>query len=415
MTQSSTFLDLDGKTSNGQRSLANIIVLATQQEAQNQAFSDAATSGARPFMCHVYKQGGRYHLVFSLPMGQLVELARLQSAEAKKNKADAEDKINRPLMPQHRDQIAKYLLETDQYILPPFIFNCNTNIKVFAYGSEPVLNGYAIIPNNVELYVTDGQHRLEAIKKVLPEKPQLKNDSVTVLVVQEEDIEQIHQDFADCAKNKPIPPALLAVFDVSDFLAKLTRKLSKELVIFDGRIDKISRSVGKDKGYLFTMNQLRVGISEFLFGTSKKQNIEINSNSNEYQIMVERAKTFYTMFAENNATWRLLIQPARETNNLDLYTLRQQRVDFNTVGFQVISRVGHYIFFGQEFTPGQREILIRALAGLDYSRDAKIWENTLVMDDEVGNKKIIIQISAVNKAVKVAIQALKEVTGINLI
>jgi DGQHR domain-containing protein len=415
MIQSLPTVNLEAKNGQGRRSLANIVTVASQGEALQQAFAHASTSGARSFMCHVYQQGGRYHLVFSLPMAQLVELAKLQSAEAKRNKADAETKINRPLMPQHRNEIAKYLMETDNYILPPFIFNCDTPIKVFAYGEGPVLNGYAIIPNGVDLYVTDGQHRLEAIKKVLPEKPELKNDSVTVLVVQEEDIEQIHQDFADCAKNKPIPPALLAVFDVSDSLAKLTRQLSKELVIFDGRIDKISRSVGKDKGYMFTMNQLKVGISEFLFGASQKQNKEVIYKSGEYKEVLERAKAFYTLFAENNNTWQLLMKPAEETQHLDLYFLRQQRIDFTTVGFQVISRIGHYIYFGEDFTPEQRNILVKALASLDYNRDAELWQNTLVMDDGEGGKKIIIQISAVKKAVKVVINAIRQITEINLL
>ena len=91
---------------------------------------------------------------------------------------------------------------------------------------------------------------LKRLRKLLKRDTDLLNDSVTVLVVQEDDIDQIHEDFADCAKNKPIPPALLAAFDVSNVLSKLTRQLTKELVIFDGRIDKISKTLGKDPNYI---------------------------------------------------------------------------------------------------------------------------------------------------------------------
>jgi DNA sulfur modification protein DndB len=416
MTETILAVNHNSNSSAVNRSSADLVHCDRQDIALAQAGADAATSGARTFICHVYEQGGRTHLVFSFPMVMLLELAKLQSAEAKRNKSNADEVINRPLITPHVNEIAKYLLETDQYILPPFIFNSNTPIKVFTYGTGPVKFGYAVIPTNVELYVTDGQHRLKAIEKILPEKPSLSKDSVTVLVVQEADIDQIHQDFADCAKNKPIPPALLVAFDVTDTLSKLTRDITKNLVVFNGRIDKISRSIGKDPVYMFTMSQLRIGIAEFIFGSSRKQVIESRSgqSKSEFLLMLERAKIFYTEFAKNNDTWRLLLQPYSQTVNLDLYAWRQQRVDFNTVGFQVISRIGHLIFFGQEFTDLQRETLIKALASLDYSRDSELWQNSIVIDDD-GTKKIVTQTSAVDKAFKAARDEVSRRAGLPLL
>ena len=401
---------------NGKQASTNLILMETQQEALTQSYADASTSGARVFLCHIYQQGGRNHLVFSLPCNLLLELGKLQSAETKKHKSNAEEKINRPLMRPHVNEIAKYLINTDNYVLPPFIFNCSTPIKVFAYGTGAVKFGYAVIPSNVELYVTDGQHRLKAIEKAIIERPSLKNDSVTVLVIEEDDIDQIHQDFADCAKTKPIPPALLAAFDVSNFLSQLTRKVSKELVIFDRRIDKISRTVGKDPNYMFTMSQLRIGIAEFLFGSSRKQVIESRSNQEdvEWKSLLDDAKAFYRLFAENNQTWQQLLKPASQTVNLDLYSLRQQRIDFNSVGFQVINRVGHHIFYGKDLNDLEKSNLVKALASLDYSRDAHLWQNNLVIDDGKGGKKIIAQIAAINKGFEAAVREVQSLTGVSL-
>ena len=404
------------ETNNGKQASTNIVLMETQQEALTQSYADASTSGARVFLCHIYQQGGRNHLVFSLPCNLLLELGKLQSAETKKHKSNAEEKINRPLMRPHVNEIAKYLVNTDNYVLPPFIFNCSTPIKVFAYGTGAVKFGYAVIPSNVELYVTDGQHRLKAIEKAIIERPSLKNDSVTVLVIEEDDIDQIHQDFADCAKTKPIPPALLAAFDVSNFLSQLTRKVSKELVIFDKRIDKISRTVGKDPNYMFTMSQLRIGMAEFLFGSSRKQVIESRSNQEdvESKSLLDDAKAFYRLFAENNQTWQQLLKPASQTVNLDLYSLRQQRIDFNSVGFQVINRVGHHIFYGKDLNDLEKSNLVKALASLDYSRDAHLWQNNLVIDDGKGGKKIIAQIAAINKGFEAAVREVQSLTGVSL-
>lgn len=404
-------------TKNGKRSGADVVVLSTQSDAQAQAYSDAATSGARVFLCHVYEQGGRTHLTFSLPFSLLLEMARLNSAHSKNNKSNAEEFVNRPLIPQHVDEIAKYLVETENYILPPFTFNSSTPIRVFAFGAGAVKFGYAIVPTNVDLYVTDGQHRIKAVEKAIVVRPDLRDDSATVLVIREDDLDQIHQDFADCAKTRPIPPALLAAFDVSNVLARLTRELAKNVVIFDGRIDKVSRTVGKDPSYLFTMNQLRVCTAEFLFGSSRKQVIESRSNKQkvESSVLLAKAKAFYIEFAQNNDAWKPLLHASAETVNLDLYTLRQQRIDFNSVGFQIISKIGHLIFFGKEFTNEQRSKLIQAVANLSYTRESPLWENNVVIEDEEGNKKIVTQMAALEKAFNTAVKEVEKQTAINLI
>ncbi|WP_309742321.1 DNA sulfur modification protein DndB [Chamaesiphon sp. OTE_20_metabat_361] len=402
---------MDSKSPN-----TNVIFLETERDALDQATRSAATSGARLFICHVYEQGNRTHLAFSLSLKLLLEIAKLNSADGKKNKSNAEEMMNRPLMQPHVKEIAKYLVNTEAYILPPFIFNSDTPIKVFAFGSGSVKFGYAVISSDVLLYVTDGQHRLKAIENAVIERPELYNDSVTVLVVQEEDLEQIHQDFADCSKNKPIPPALRASFDVSDFLSKITRDLTKQLDIFKGRIDKISTTVGKDVNYIFTMSQLRVGVSEFLFGTSNKN---LDSYTVEdlavYKASLEKAKSFYLEFARNNTTWSLLFQPPSQSNNLlNFYNLRQERIDFNSVGFIIISRIGHLILSENNFTEEKNSILIKALANLDYRRTCSLWENSVVIDDDKGGKRIIAQRAAINKAIKVAISEIERQTGISL-
>ncbi len=397
------------------RSSANVIPLPTAKEAQEQAYQDSMTSGARTFICHVYEQGQRTHLAFSLSLSMLLELARLNSAHGKINKSNVDEMINRPLMQNHVKEIEKYLTETRSYILPPFIFNSDTPIKVFTFGEGPVKCGYALIPSNIALYVTDGQHRLEAIRKAIVVKPELHNDSVTVLVVQEDDIDQIHQDFADCSKNEPIPAALRASFDISDFLSKISRDLTKQLDIFNGRIDKISKTVGKDTNYIFTMNQLRTGASEFLYGDGKKLDSYTEESMDKYQILLDKTKFFYTEFARNNTTWSLLFQPRSQSNNfLNLYNLRQERIDFNSVGFQVISRIGHLIFFENNFSDEQNTLLIKALANLDYRRSCSLWQNSVVIDDDKGGKKIIAQRAAITKALKVAIAEIERQTGISL-
>jgi hypothetical protein len=164
------------------------------------------------------------------------------------------------------------------------------------------------------------------------------------------------------------------------------------------------------------MSQLRLGMAEFLVGSSRKEVIESRSNQqkNEFKLLLDKAKIFYTQFAQINEAWQSLLQPASKTVNLDLYKLRQERLDFNSVGFQVISRVGYFIFFGNEFSQEQQNILVEALAKLDYQRTSPLWQNSLVIDDGNGNKKIIAQMAAIDKGFKIVVREVESQTGIKL-
>lgn len=57
---------------------------------------------------------------------------------------------------------------------------------------------------------------------------------------------------------------------------------------------------------------------------------------------------------------------------------------------------------------------MKALASLDYRRDAQLWENSLVIDDGKGGKKIIAQIAAINKGFEVAVKEVQNITNISL-
>ena len=84
------------------------------------------------------------------------------------------------------------------------------------------------------------------------------------------------------------------------------------------------------------------------------------------------------------------------------------------MGLQLISRVGHLIFFQNDFTEEQQNLLIKTLANLGYQRSTSLWENSLLMNDGNGNMKIITQTTAVNKAFRIAVSEVENQTGLLL-
>jgi len=85
-------------------------------------------------------------------------------------------------------------------------------------GIADLRQGYLILPRSAKVSITDGQHREEAITRLIdalsPEdRDELARQAVAVIITNEKDLDQIHQDFADASKAKMLPPSLLAMFD----------------------------------------------------------------------------------------------------------------------------------------------------------------------------------------------------------
>jgi DNA sulfur modification protein DndB len=76
-----------------------------------------------------------------------------------------------------------------------------------------------------------------------------------------------NQDFADANKAKPLPPGLLAVYDMRNPANRVVIELERNVSIFRGRIDSTSKTLSKNSSLLYTANQLRQFVKVFLTGS----------------------------------------------------------------------------------------------------------------------------------------------------
>lgn len=116
--------------------------------------------------------------------------------------------------------------------------------------------------------MTVGQHRLKAVAEALGKKQQLRMDALPVTIVVEPDIEQIHQDFADCAQSRSIPPALLTLYNRNDELSKLTIEVANDVDFFVNRLEKQGNTVSKRSTNFYTLNHVPMSIAAAMTGDS---------------------------------------------------------------------------------------------------------------------------------------------------
>ncbi len=87
-----------------------------------------------------------------------------------------------------------------------------------------------------------------------------------MMITIEDDLGQIHQDFADCSKTKALPKSQLAAYDRRNPANGLVLDLIDRCDIFKGKIDSTSKTLSVKSANLFLTNQVRQMVKELLVG-----------------------------------------------------------------------------------------------------------------------------------------------------
>ena len=332
-----------------------------------------------------YTQGGRRFITTSLPVPVLLSLAQRNSAP---KQGDPSEARNRPLDNGHVREIAEYLSSEDQYLLPPVMLNSSQGLKIFAFRTESEAKPCVfVLPFDAYLFVTDGQHRLEALRSAAKSKPELLRDSIGVTIVEEASIDKVHQDFFDAAQVKPLAKALLVEYDGREPINAMAKDLSTHATIFKGRIERIG-SVGKNSLMLFTNNQIKQAVLQLVVGDWSLYGDAMQKQAEEAIIPAKdlwrsRLRAFFEEFTNANLQWNQVAnRPLESGKPTDIPGLREHYLHFTGGGLLVLSGIGHAIL-GLDALPDGRQAdvqmeRIQALARLDWSRNAALWSGYLV-------------------------------------
>ncbi|MBI2934379.1 MAG: DNA sulfur modification protein DndB [Chloroflexi bacterium] len=358
----------------------------TLQDAFLAAAQAAVASFGRPVTGVLYTQAGRRFVSTSLPVKMLVSMARRDSAGKKE---DPGLHRNRPLEPTHVKAISEYLRNEQHYLLPPVMLNATSPLQTFVVKTTvPTSPCFFVLPPDEYLFVTDGQHRLEALKQALVDRPELANDSIGVTIVEESDIYKVHQDFFDAAQVMPLAKSLLVEFDGREPMNWLTREVCSNAHLLHGRVEKIGTTVGKNSLMLFTTNQVKQGILQLLVGDWTMYALAMQKQAHQMlapakDLWKSRIIAFLDEFTLHNSQWRAVSErPLDSGLTTDIPGMREKYLNFSGGGLLVLCGVGHSILEKEVSSDGtlsnQQKQVIEHLAALDWSRKGELWKGYLV-------------------------------------
>ena len=237
---------------------------STMEEAERAASREASATGATLLPAIMFRQGERTMITTAFLVSLVKNRLQANHAEKRGSVEQVRAATNRPVMEDHVTSVKNYIKENvgKKYILPPLTLNARQPLSIYQADFDSTLQSiWLVIPASVKLEITDGGHRKRAIDEALDELSEdaadaLRNDAVSVMITIENDMAQIHQDFADASKTKALPKSQLAAYDRRNPANGIVLDLISGCALFRGRVDSTSKTLSKNSNKLFLTNQV---------------------------------------------------------------------------------------------------------------------------------------------------------------
>ncbi|WP_277877510.1 MULTISPECIES: DNA sulfur modification protein DndB [Cyanophyceae] len=351
-----------------------------------------------PHRCYlglIFYQGKRTMIQINAPANELPTL--LQERPSVGN--DPKSGKHRPEVKGHAEQIKQYIVENATQNKPWILGSLTANVAPEQISVEELGRGLCIvvIPHNVKLDITDGQHRSLAIKDINRNSNLIGHDSFPITVVLEGSFKQCQTDFLDLAQAKPVNQTFLSSFSDS-VRHKITEKIINNVLMFKNKTDKFNKAPGRNEKLIYTTKYIATSVS-CAFTDNPNDELEKYDVETHADFL---AKCFNQFFSECKYT-----RYFHETN-VEKLTLNEV-IDFKdncllgvSVGVEILGRLLYCAYEPKSHSFNHKKV--SQLAKLDWSRDSRLWQNNVIRvnpKQNIQNKKIAWGASAVADAVKV--------------
>jgi DNA sulfur modification protein DndB len=277
-------------------------------------------------------------------------------------------------------EITNYILNNpNDYIFSSLTVSVGGKVRFFpAPGiGENGRIGTLRIPIDAPILINDGQHRCAAIKAAYEQKPELRNEKISVVFFEDQGLKKSQQMFADLNKHAVKPTRSLGIlYDHRDTFARFIVQLSDDVEVFHTRTETERTNISNRSTKFFTLN----GIAD---ATRQLLRIKTKSISADKQkIAVE----FWNEVSKNIPEWNLMMQ-----KKVTPYELRKGYVHAHTNVLIALGMAGHVLLTQFPDTWKQK---LKGLQNIDWQRDSVLWEGKLMIQGKMLKNRIGIKKAA---------------------
>lgn len=313
-------------------------------------------------------QAGREYYVAMCPLETVVRLIKLDAeSDAVPPQLRAQRVLNKARVP----AIARYVIENrDSYVFSSLTVSISRSVSFVPFSDKGHTSklGILSVPYDATFLINDGQHRRAAIELALTEKPELKDETISVVIFVDQGLQRSQQLFADLNRYVVRPtPSLSILYDHRDPLAQLALEVADTVTVFKGMTEKARATISNRSTKLFTLSSIFNANCELL-GKTKAKTI----TQREKSLVIN----FWNDVARQVPEWQLAAE-----KKVSPCELRRDYIHAHGIALRALARAGVDIVF--QPTSSWKKILPR-LKGLDWSRsNARLWESRAMIAGKI--------------------------------
>ena len=278
-------------------------------------------------------------------------------------------------------QIANYLSNNwDNYTLSSLCASVDGDMSFRAASESPELRNVGVLTISMDsrILLNDGQHRRAAIEEVLKTRPEIENETISVVMFADRGLERSQQMFADLNKNAVRPSGSLNVlFDHREPLARLSAHVLSEIEFFRRFTDLERSSISNRSTSLYTLSSLNRA-NGWLAGNGADRFGEETAS-----LVVE----FWSEVYKQMKDWQRL-----DAKTLKAWDLRQNKVHAHGVLLQGLGLMGGRLLKAH---PHDWHSALGKLATVDWSRrNTTLWSGRVMNGSRMTGQWRAVQLGA---------------------
>jgi DNA sulfur modification protein DndB len=312
-------------------------------------------------------QAGRDYYVAMCPLKLIPKIFLFDEDEI-----PAELRAQRALNKARVPEIARYLVDNPKEYVFSSITACIDGKVRFEAGNET--NGFSgklIAPMTAKFIINDGQHRRAAIEEALKARPELGDETISVVFFTDGGLRRSQQMFADLNKHAIRPTKSLGIlYDFRDPLSQLSRKLIDEVPFFTGLTETEKTTISNRSRKLFTLSAIHQGTRALLDKQKNRKPTQISA------VEEQLATDFWTEIGKHIPEWRMAVD-----GKVSSAELRRDFVHAHALALHSLGIMGHALLAAE---PKKWKDRLSGLDKVNWSRsNRKVWEGRAMIGGRV--------------------------------
>lgn len=268
----------------------------------------------------------------------------------------AQRKLNELRIPEIRD----YILENrETYVFSALAASVDGNMS-FVPSCNDSNTGVLEIDMDASFLINDGQHRKAAIEAAISEDKTLKNETISIVIYQDQGLVASQQMFTDLNKHAvTTSKSLNTLYESKDRVAIITKNVVNSIEFLRKYTDKEKDNLSKFSSKIFTLNT---------FYTANKRIVKITGDD-------ANAETLILNF------WNNVVINMREWNEMDKGELSKKslREDYITTQGLIILALGRLCEFFCQHSEIDINLALTGLKTIDWLRNnEECWMNRAI-------------------------------------